>query len=302
MASGGLLLPAVTAIGLAGGLALFRLRGALAPPAARFTPPPPGPVVPADAGLDARFRAVAYPAADGVLLTAWRAPVSGTGRRPTVLLLADAGEGLAALAGPATTLADAGYGVFLTARRPGPQMPGVGGLLADVRAALDHLTGEGVSGSRLVLHSRGLAAALAAQMALERPPAALILQSPAEAEGGLGVRDRLAGLAADCRLLVLHGIADRRTPVALARRILAAARNRPGGAVPPPQGVWLDGVGADDLWRRGGAAAALAFLAGGGSDGPVLDVPPAPPGTGGRGLPVRQGPGAGADRGKAESP
>lgn len=292
MAGGGALFPVLAVLAIAGaaGLALVRPRGVLTPPAARFTPPPPGPVVPADAGLDGRFRAVAYPAADGVLLTAWRA--AGAGRRPsrpTVLLLADAGEGLAALAVPAATLADAGYGVFLTARRPGPQALGVAELLADVRAALDHLTGEGVSGSRLVLHSRGLAAALAAQMALERPPAALILQSPAEAEGGLGVRDRLAGLAADCRLLLLHGAADRRTPVALARRMLAAARNRPGGAVSPPQGVWLDGAGADDLWRRGGADAALTFLAGGGGDGPVLDAPAAPSGTGGRGLPVRRG-------------
>lgn len=300
MTGGGALFPILAVLASAGaaGLVLVRLRGVLTPPAARFTPPPPGPVVPADAGLDGRFRAVAYPAADGVLLTAWRASAAGAGRRPTVLLLADAGEGLAALAVPAATLADAGYGVFLTARRPGPQALGVAELLADVRAALDHLTGEGVSGSRLVLHSRGLAAALATQMALERPPAALILQSPAEAEGGLGVRDRLAGLAADCRLLLLHGTADRRTPVAQARRMLAAARNRPGGAVPPPQGgwpqgVWLDGAGADDLWRRGGGEAVLAFLAGegagGGGEGPVLDASPGPSGAGGRGLPVRRG-------------
>lgn len=244
-----------------------------------FIAPPPGPVVPGDAGLNARFSATAYPGPDGAVLSAWTAPPLGA--KPTVVVQAGPGRRLADLAPQGATLADAGFGVWLLARRPGALPPGVSApamVRADLRAALDHLTGQGVSGSRLVLYAQTAAAGLVAQAALERPPAALILENPAALEKGRAAQalgQILAALPPDCRLMVLQGRGSLPGDAVL-RPALARRRGRDGAL--PPTLAPFPALAADALWPQGGAAAVLAFLSGGapGDGAPVLDA--APPG------------------------
>ncbi|MDZ5648775.1 alpha/beta hydrolase [Nitrospirillum sp. BR 11828] len=220
------------------------------------------------------LRAVAYPTADGATLTAWTA--EPTGARPLVLILAGPGQRRADLAGLASALVANGYGVMLTCRRPASLITGEWGeaaLLADARAALDHLTARGVSGSRLVILAVSAAAALALQMAWERRPAALVLAAPptsgAELLVGRWHLAPLAGMAANplavvrrlavappaCPLLVLHGLADRSVPPAMGRAVFQAAPE-------PKQAAWIKGAGHADLWDKGGTDALLDFLAG----------------------------------------
>ncbi|TWB54329.1 alpha/beta hydrolase [Nitrospirillum viridazoti] len=268
----------VGALARGGGAALF------------ITPRPPDPGAPPEGTL---LRAVAYKAADGHLLEAWAAdPASPL--RPTVLMLTGPGQGKTGLVALATALAQAGYGVFLVARRPASLIPqrgpgggsggGLGevGLLADARAALDHLTAQGVSGSRLVIVGVSAAAALALHMGWERRPAAVVLVAPPTsgadllaarwhlpllsglAAHPLKVVDRLKAAAPACPLLVLHGLADRSVPPAMGRAVFQAAPE-------PKQAAWIKGAGHADLWDKGGTDALLDFLAGRKGPAPTLD-------------------------------
>ncbi|MEA1652001.1 hypothetical protein UAJ10_23680 [Nitrospirillum sp. BR 11164] len=231
------------------------------------------------------LRAVAYKAADGILLEGWAAEPAST-LRPTVLMLAGPGQGKADLLAPAIALVQAGYGVFLAARRPASLIPkgGLGevGLLADARAALDQLTAHGVSGSRLVILGVSAAAALAVHMAWERRPAAVVLAAPPTAGADLlaarwrlpllsslaahplKVVERLRAAAPACPLLVLHGLADRTVPPAMGQAVFKAAPE-------PKHAAWIKGAGHADLWDKGGTDALLDFLAGRRGPAPTLD-------------------------------
>ncbi|MBB6251541.1 alpha/beta hydrolase [Nitrospirillum iridis] len=221
------------------------------------------------------LRAVAYPTPDGVTLTAWAAEPTG-GAKPVVLILAGPGQRRTELAGLASALVVAGYGVMVTCRRPLSLTMGDWGeaaLLADVRAALDYLTARGVSGSRLVILGISAAAALALHMAWERRPASVVLAAPPTSGAGLlvgrwhlsflvdlasnplAVMDRLKAAAPACPLLVLHGLADRVVPPALGQAVFKAAPE-------PKQAAWIKGAGHHDLWAKGGTEALLDFLAG----------------------------------------
>ncbi|MEC4594454.1 hypothetical protein VPG91_25885 [Nitrospirillum amazonense] len=230
------------------------------------------------------LRAIAYPTADGVTLTAWLAQPAGI-TKPVVLILAGPGQRRADLSGLAATLVAAGYGVMVTCRRPLSLTMGDWGetaLLADARAALDYLTAQGVSGSRLVILGVSAAAALALQMAWERRPAAVVLAAPPTAGADLLVGrwhlSALAGLASNplavvgrlkiappaSPLLVLHGQADRVVPPAMGRAVFNAAPE-------PKRAAWIKGAGHADLWDKGGTDALLDFLAGRKGPAPTLD-------------------------------
>ncbi|MDE1146651.1 MAG: hypothetical protein PW843_08515 [Azospirillaceae bacterium] len=267
---------------------LSRLGGA-----ALFTHPRlPDPGAPPDgSGL----RAVAYPAADGALLAAWAADPAGL-TKPVILVLAGPGQRRADLADLAGAVTAAGYGVFLTCRRPSSLLPaggewGEAGLLSDARAALDHLTAQGFSGSRLVVLGVSAAAALAVQMAWERKPAALVLAAPPTsgadllaahwhlsflagvASNPLAVVKRLRAAPHTCPLLVLHGGFDRVVSPAMGQAVFQAA------AHPKTLGI-IPGAGHGDLWERGGIDALLDFLAGPRAKAETLEhaAPKRPPG------------------------
>jgi uncharacterized protein len=141
--------------------------------------------------------------------------------------------------------------------------PDEAGTYRDARAVYRHLVEtRGVGPAALVVFGESLGAAVATQLALERPAAALILESPftsipdmARAAypflppvGGL-IRTRYDTVAKIPRLtlplLVLHGDRDTIVPFAQGRRVFEAA----GG---PKRFHAIAGAGHNDTYLVGG--------------------------------------------------
>ncbi|MBF0334631.1 MAG: alpha/beta hydrolase [Alphaproteobacteria bacterium] len=198
----------------------------------------PGP--PARAGLP-ELVAVEVTAADGVSSLAWWAPPPSPGRPTIVLFHGNAGH-LGHRAGKARVFLDAGMGVLLASYRGfagSPGKPTEQGLYADGRAALDWLEARGVPASNVVLHGESLGSGVAVQMATERRVAAVVLEAPFTSVPDVGARrypivpvrllardrfDNLAKIGAiGAPLLIVHGTSDRIVPIAMGRRLLAAA-------------------------------------------------------------------------------
>jgi uncharacterized protein len=135
---------------------------------------------PADAGLDSA-EPVAFTTADGVQLEAWYIPSTGEPAGAVLVMPGNAGN-RAGRAPLAAALRDAGLAILLLDYRGyggNPGHPSQDGLLSDARAAADVLQDRsGVGDDRLVYYGESLGASVAAGLAAERPPAALILRSP----------------------------------------------------------------------------------------------------------------------------
>jgi uncharacterized protein len=183
---------------------------------------------------------VAFDTADGVRLQGWFVPGSAG---PAVLVCNGNGGNRSLRAPLAAALARMGLHVLLFDYRGyggNPGRPTEEGLAADARAALDYLTGRPeVDPARVVYLGESLGAAVALRLAVERPPAALVLRSPFASLAEVGqlhypllpvwllLRDRydsaaLAGRLA-APLLVLAGGRDRIVPADHSRRLFAAA-------------------------------------------------------------------------------
>ena len=204
--------------------------------------PSPGPV-PSAAAVLPSGRDVVLHTEDGIRLGAWYFPAAG-GRGPPCW---------SATATPATgrcgpTLAAAlnrmGLSVLLFDYRGyggNPGRPSEDGLAADARAAQAWLAAQPeVDPSRIAYFGESLGAAVAVGLAVERPPAALVLRSPFTSLADVGavhypwlpVRqllldrypsiDRIGSLHAP--LLVIAGERDDIVPAALSRRLYDAAR------------------------------------------------------------------------------
>ena len=124
------------------------------------------------------WEAVTLETGDGLALAAWyRAPEPG---RPLVLVFNGNAGNRGGRAELGRGLADAGLGVLLTDYRGyggNPGSPNEEGLAGDARAAADFAS-ERVSPEGLVYFGESLGAAVAIELAAERPPAALIVRSP----------------------------------------------------------------------------------------------------------------------------
>lgn len=135
---------------------------------------------PAGAGLDSAAP-VAFTTADGVRLEAWYVPPPGQPAGAVLVMPGNAGN-RAGRAPLAAALRDAGLATLLLDYRGyggNPGHPSQDGLLSDARAAADVLQDlSGVGDDRLVYYGESLGASVAAGLAAERPPAALILRSP----------------------------------------------------------------------------------------------------------------------------
>lgn len=259
------------------------------------TGPLPSPATTGVAGL----RALSLHPADGsgVRLTAWAAPPPGNPFAE--------GTTLVFFHGNAGTIADRidrarmvqgwGLGVMLVEWRGyggNPGRPSEAGLLADGRAALAWLAAQGCPPDRVVLYGESLGSGVALILGAEAaaagsPPGAVILDGgftsavdvarrryPFAPVGWL-MKDRFEGLAALARLpaplLVMHGEADPIVPVAMGRRLEAAA---PG----PAEGFYPPRGGHVDLYDHGAEPVVRAFLARHGLAPPQPDpTPPALP-------------------------
>jgi hypothetical protein len=143
--------------------------------------PDSGPV-PSAAGLLPGGTDVVISTDDGLELRAWYVPPPPSAC-PAVFLVApgNAGNSLARV-GLVRALADAGSGVLLMEYRGygnNPGSPSEGGLASDARAAHAYLTQQaGVLASQLVYFGESLGGAVVTRLAVDHPPAAMVLRSP----------------------------------------------------------------------------------------------------------------------------
>ena len=203
--------------------------------------PSPGPV-PSAAALLPGGRDVELHTEDGIRLGAWFLPAAG-GPGPAVLVC-NGNAGDRSMRAPlAAALNRMGLSVLLFDYRGyggNPGRPSEDGLAADARAAQAWLAGQAeVDPDRIAYFGESLGAAVALGLAVERPPAALVLRSPFTSLADVGavhypwlpVRrllmdrypsiDRIGSLVAP--LLVIAGESDAIVPAVLSRRLYDAA-------------------------------------------------------------------------------
>jgi fermentation-respiration switch protein FrsA (DUF1100 family) len=187
--------------------------------------------------------AVTLNTSDGLSLEGWFFGLTGAKPRPTVLVFNGNAGNRAYRGSLARALREVGLQVLLFDYRGygrNPGSPSATGLARDARAARAYLTGRpDVDRSRLVYFGESLGTAVAVDLAVEHPPAALILRSPFTSMTDLGrlhypflpvrflLRDRFAAIDQIGRtrapLLVIAGGRDRIVPIENSRRLYAAA-------------------------------------------------------------------------------
>jgi len=142
--------------------------------------PDDGPL-PAAADAVPGARDVELTTTDGLVLGAWFVP-GPTADAPTVLVAAGNGGSRAMRAPLARALSAAGLGVLLFDYRGyggNPGSPSEEGLARDVRAARSWLLEDaGVLPARLLYYGESLGCAVVTELAVEHPPAGLVLRSP----------------------------------------------------------------------------------------------------------------------------
>ena len=196
---------------------------------------------------------------DGIRLGAWYLPAAGGQQGPAVLvfngnagdrsLRAQLAAGLSRLGMSALLFDYRGYG-------GNPGRPSEDGLAADARAALTWLAAQPeVDPDRIVYFGESLGAAVAVGLAVERPPAALVLRSPFTSLADVGrvhypwlpvgrvlidrypSIDRIGSLSAP--LLVIAGDRDDIVPESLSKRLYEAAPD-------PKRYLLVPGAGHND--------------------------------------------------------
>jgi uncharacterized protein len=186
---------------------------------------------------------VTFETIDRLRLSGWFFAASRPSSCVTVLVF-NGNAGNRAHRGPlAAALQRHGFQVLLVDYRGyggNPGGPSENGLAADARAARAYLAGRSdVDLSRLVYFGESLGTAVAVDLAVEHPPAALILRSPFTSMVDLGqhhypflpvrflLRDRFATIDQIRRirvpLLVIAGGRDRIVPIENSRRLYDAA-------------------------------------------------------------------------------
>ncbi|MFV1362414.1 alpha/beta hydrolase [Mycolicibacterium elephantis] len=223
--------------------------------------PSPGPV-PSAATVLPNGRDVVIETDDGIRLGAWYFPVAA--EAPAVLVFNGNGGDRSMRWPLAAALNRMGLSVLLFDYRGyggNPGSPSEDGLAADARAAQEWLAAQpGVE--QIVYFGESLGAAVAVGLAVQRPPAALILRSPFTSLADvaavhypwLPVRrvlldrypsiDRIASVRAP--LLVIAGDSDDIVPEQLSRRLYEAANA-------PKRYVVVPGAGHNDQALLDGA-------------------------------------------------
>lgn len=169
-------------------------------------------------------------------------------------------------------LLHAGIGAFFVEYRGyggNPGTPSEEGLYEDSRSALRFLAEEGIPWSNAVFMGESLGTGVAVKMAVEFPPARLVLLAPytsiTDVTGGIywflpvGLlsRDRFPSInrigKVHAPLLVVHGENDDIVPVRLGRDLLAAANE-------PKTGIFFKDAGHENLFAFGASDAIADFI------------------------------------------
>lgn len=230
-------------------------------------------------GLSASPRAVGVPemrvmqvtTADGLTIRGWYAPPRRSGA-PTVVFYQGNTGTTAMRAFKARVFLDVGMGVLLAGYRGfdgNPGWPSEDGLYQDARAALDWLEQHGTPLADLVIYGESLGTGVAVQMGIERPVAAVVLESPYTSVPDVAslryplipvhwlALDRFESISKVDKLrsplLVAHGEQDTVIPVFLGRQLFAKAPF-------PKEAVYLTGAGHLDMYAWGAGRAILSFL------------------------------------------
>jgi fermentation-respiration switch protein FrsA (DUF1100 family) len=145
-------------------------------------PPPAAEVI--EGAEDVRLRTE-----DGLELGGWFVPPQDTDRETAVLVTNGNAGNRESRAPLARSLAANGFSVLLFDYRGyggNPGDPSEEGLAMDAHAAADALAERGFDAERTVYFGESLGAAVAANLAAERPPAALFLRSPFSSLADMG--------------------------------------------------------------------------------------------------------------------
>jgi fermentation-respiration switch protein FrsA (DUF1100 family) len=215
--------------------------------------------------------AVSLTASDGVVTTSWYLPSRRHDGRVIAYFHGNAGHLGNRIPRILSYVAE-GYGVMMVGYRGyggNPGTPTEKGLYLDARTALDYLQNQNVKPDQLILFGESLGAAVATQMAIERPALALVLEAPfASIVRSAQIRypflvfdafvsDKFDTLSKIDRiekpLLIIHGELDRTTPAMFGRMLLEKAN-------PPKQGFFPPGAGHNDLMQHGMPDRVLGFL------------------------------------------
>lgn len=234
----------------------------------------PGSEPPALAGsaVETLMQDVSVQSGDGLALHGWYAPARAG--MPTILYFHGNAGTLAGRAERVLPYLQRGYGVLLAGYRGyggNPGAPTELGLYDDGRAHFDWLAAQGVPGDRVVLYGESLGAGVAVQLATERRVKALVLEAPfasialsAKQRFPLFafewlIRDKFANLdkidKVQAPLFIVHGGADRVTPIAFGRMLFDRARE-------PKAALWPEDAGHNDLIQYGMIQAVMGFLDG----------------------------------------
>ena len=215
--------------------------------------------MPSAASLLPGGRDVVLDTDDGIRLGAWYLPAAGSHRGPAVLVCNGNAGDRSLRAQLAAGLSRLGLSVLLFDYRGyggNPGSPSEDGLAADARAALAWLaTQPEVDPGRIVYFGESLGAAVAVGLAVERPPAALVLRSPFTSLADVGrvhypwlpvgrvlidrypSIDRIGSLTTP--LLVIAGDRDDIVPESLSKRLYDAAPD-------PKRYLLVPGAGHND--------------------------------------------------------
>ena len=216
--------------------------------------PSPGPVRPAATVLP-NGQDVVLNTDDGIRLAAWYFPVSGGG--PAVLVCNGNGGDRSGRVALAAALNRIGLSVLLFDYRGyggNEGQPSEDGTAADARAAQSWLAAQpGVE--KIVYFGESLGAAVAVGLAVEKPPAALILRSPFTSLPDVGamhypwlpvrwlLKDRYPSIdrisSVHVPVMVIAGDRDDIVPESLSRRLYEAANE-------PKRYVLVPGAGHND--------------------------------------------------------
>jgi fermentation-respiration switch protein FrsA (DUF1100 family) len=231
--------------------------------------PDPARVPPAEAGLNG-VEELEIAATDGTTLVTWYAPAKEG--KPTVLYFHGNGANAANRAPRIATIQEDGFGVFYLNNRG---YGGSGGRpteennVADAIAAYDYLAERGVSPEQIVVYGESLGSGQAIRLAVARPVAAIVLESPLTSTVDvaratyfwLPLRLLIADQynnernirAVPVPVLVLHGEEDEVIPVEMGRRVYRAAKE--------PKRIELFPHGGHvDLFEHGAWEKTRAFL------------------------------------------
>ena len=209
--------------------------------------------------------------ADGERLVAWYAPAAQG--QPTLFYLHGNAGSLTHRAGRVRLYRGSGYGIFMVAYRGfsgSTGAPSEANIVGDALMAYDQLKTLGVRDDEIVVYGESLGTGVAVQVAANRKPSGLVLESPFSSVVDVGsylypylpvrwlLKDRFQSVDhihnVKAPLLLLHGEEDRIVPARFGRKLFDAASQ-------PKTAYFFSGATHYTLYEHGAFEHVRSFLA-----------------------------------------